>query len=171
MMRNEFSCAFPRAWLAVLPLLTMVWCLRAEVAEITEIVQGTEVADSSEMKFEVQLIWATNDKKSPNPKHKPVEPEIRKKLDEIPLKWENYFEVNRKQFSLVRDGKTKQPLSEKCSIEIKDIQGGKVEVTLFDKTGKAVFERKQPLPKGEILLVSGNAPDKTAWFVAVKRIE
>ncbi len=154
-----------------LPLLMMVWGLRAEVAQTVEGTQATEIADGSETKFEVQLIWATNDKTSPNPKHKPVEPEIRKKLDELPLKWENYFEVNRKQFSVVKDGKTKQPLSEKCAVEIKDLQGRKVEVTLFDKAGKAVFERKQPLPKGEILLLSGNAPDKTAWFVAVKRIE
>ncbi len=69
---------------------------------------------------------------------------------------------------IAKGGRNKADLSDKCSVEIKDLEGNQVEVTLFDKTGKAVFGRKQPLPQGEILLLSGNAPDKTAWFVAVK---
>jgi hypothetical protein len=161
-MRHKLSRACQQGWLAILPFFLVGWCPKTEV---------TELGQGREMKFEVQLIWATNDKKSPNPKHKPVEPEIRKKLEELPLKWDNYFEVNRKYFKLEKDGKAKESLSEKCSISVKDIEGGQVEVTLFDKRGEAVFKRKQPLPEGEILLVSGNAPDKTAWFVAVKRIK
>jgi hypothetical protein len=127
--------------------------------------------ETNQAKFEVQLIWGTNDKQSPNPAHKAVEPEIRKKLSELPLKWENYFEVKRKQFSVPRDGKSKEPLSEKCSIEVKDIEGKKVEVTLFGKKGDAVWERKQPLPQGEILVLGGNAPDKTSWLVTLKRLK
>lgn len=161
-MRHKLSRAFQLGWLAILPFFLVAWCPKTEV---------TELGQGAEMKFEAQLIWATNDKKSPNPKHKPVEPEIRKKLDELPLKWENYFEVNRKQFSLMKDGKAKESLSEKCSLVVKDLEGRQVEVTLFDKNGEAVFKRKQALPKGEVLLLSGNAPDKTAWFVAVKRLE
>lgn len=159
MMRNRIPRILRRSWLAMLPMLLLGGSLPAQV---------TEVGQGAELKFEVQLIWATNDKKSPNPKHKPVEPEIRKKLDELPLKWENYFEVNRKLFSLARGGKGKVDLSDKCSVEIKDLEGNQVEVKLFDKDGKAVFGRKQPLPQGEVLLLSGNAPDKTAWFVSVK---
>ncbi len=158
-MTMTLSRTFPPNWLVVLPLLLLGWPLPAQV---------TELGQGAEQKFEVQLIWATNDQKSPNPKHKPVTPEIRKKLDELPLKWEHYFEVNRKQFVMAKGGRNKADLSDKCSVEIKDLEGNQVEVTLFDKTGKAVFGRKQPLPQGEILLLSGNAPDKTAWFVAVK---
>lgn len=164
-MKLEFPCSFQRSWFAVLPLLMTGWCLHAQGVDVVEI------GDGPELKFEVQLIWGTNDKNSPNPKHKPVEPEIRKKLDEIPLKWANYFEVTRKQITVPKGGKAREPLSEKCSIEVKDIEGRKIELKLFDKHGKAVIEHKQPLPKGELLLVSGNAPDKTAWFIAVKRIK
>ena len=149
----------------MLPLFMIGWCLHAHEVEVVEVGEG------SELKFEVQLIWGTNDKKSPDPKHKPVELEIRKKLEDIPLKWQHYFEVSRKQITVPKGGKAKELLSEKCSIEIKDIEGRKVEVKLFDKHGKAVIEHKQPLPKGELLLVSGNAPDKTAWFIAVKQIK
>jgi hypothetical protein len=170
-MRLKFPHEIQRGWLAVLPLLMIVLSSRAGAAQTTETIPTTEVADSSEMKFEVQLIWATNDKKSPNPKHKPVEPKIRKKLDEIPLKWESYFEVNRKEVTVPKGGKNKSPLSDKCAVEVKDIDGKKVEVSLFSKKTDAVISQTQPLPKGEILLLSGNAPDKTAWFVAVKRIE
>jgi len=126
---------------------------------------------NSELKFDVQLIWGTNDKQSPNPKHKEVEPEIRKKLDELPLKWNSYFEVNRKQLEVSKGDKNKMPLSEKCAIEVKDVDGKRVEVTLFGKKGDAVLARTQPLPKGEILVLGGNAPDRTSWLVTLKRIK
>jgi len=32
-------------------------------------------------------------------------------------------------------------------------------------------KRKQSLPKGEMLVLGGNAPNSTAWLVALKRIE
>jgi len=127
-------------------------------------------AGSSEMKYEAQLIWATNDKKSPNPKHKPVEPEVKKKLGELPLKWDNYFEVNCKQVSVAEGAKTKLPMSEKCALEVKHIDGDKVEVSLIGK-GEAVLKRTQALPKGEILVLGGNAPNETAWLVTLKRIQ
>lgn len=161
-MRYMFPRALQGGLLVLLPLWLLGLGLRAEV---------TEMGQGAETKYEVQLIWATNDKKSPNPEHKPVEPEIRKKLDELPLRWENYFEVNRKEFSVSKGGRVRETLSEKCAVEIRDLDGKQVEVKLFDKAGKAVLERRQPLPKGEILLVSGNAPAKTAWFVAIKPVK
>ena len=48
------------------------------------------------LKLEALLIWGTNDTQSPDPKHKPVTPEVRKKLEELPFKWTSYFVVNRK---------------------------------------------------------------------------
>ena len=42
-------------------------------------------AQTATLKLEAQLLWGTNDGTSPNPKHKPVGPEIRKKLKELPL--------------------------------------------------------------------------------------
>ena len=127
-------------------------------------------AGGSELKFEAQLIWATNDKKSPDPKHKPAEPEVKKKLGELPLKWDNYFEVKRKQFTVSKGSGTKAPMSEKCALEVKHVEGDKVEVSLLGK-GEAVLKRTQALPKGEILVLGGNAPNETAWLVTLKRIE
>jgi len=47
-------------------------------------------------RVQIQLIWGTNDQDSPDPKHKPVEPEVAKKLKQLPLKWSHYFVVNKK---------------------------------------------------------------------------
>lgn len=154
-MKNKLSGVFP-LWRVMLLLL---------LAALTG-----QFVQAAELKFETQLIWASNDEKSPNPKHKEVEPEIRKKLGELPLKWKSYFEVNRKQFSVSKGVASKVAMSEKCGIEVKDSDGKNVEVSLISK-GELVWTRKQPLPKGEILILSGNAPDKTAWLITLKRME
>jgi hypothetical protein len=128
-------------------------------------------SDAKDAKFEARLIWATNDKKCDDPKLKPVGPEIKAKLNELPLKWENYFEVNTHQFSVVKSGTNFVTLSEKCTVEVKRLGDKKVEVTLHGQKGNVCYKRTQPLPKGDILVLGGNAPNATAWLVTLKRIE
>ena len=127
-------------------------------------------AQARELKCQALLVWAANVDKSPNPKHKPVEVEVRRKLDELPLKWKNYFEVNRKDFSVSEGESSEVTLSDKCSIAVKDIDGENVEVSLIGK-GKPVLRRIQPLPRKQMLVLGGNAPDSTGWLVVLKRIE
>jgi hypothetical protein len=134
-------------------------------------VSGCSSMLAADAKFEAQLIWATNDKISPDPKHKEVEPEIRKKIGELPLKWENYFEINRQQFSVVQSGTNQVTLSEKCTVVVKRLGDQKVEVSLCGKKGQTCYTRTQPLPKSDILVLGGNAPNATAWLVTLKRIE
>ncbi len=128
-----------------------------------------QAADQS-ITAEVQLIWGTNDAKSPNPRHKPVEPAVLKRLKDLPLKWNYYFEVNRKKMQLPLGESKKEALSEKCSIEVKNLGESKVEVSLFGR-GEPVVKRTQELPKGEALVLGGNAPNATSWLVVVKRLE
>jgi hypothetical protein len=128
-------------------------------------------SSAADAKFEAQLIWATNDKKCNDPKLKPVEPEIRGKLSELPLKWENYFEVNRQLCRVHKGGTNSLTLSEKCKVEVKRLGEKKVEVTLHGHKGSVCYTRTQPLPKGEILVLGGNAPNSTAWLVTLKRTE
>jgi hypothetical protein len=118
----------------------------------------------------VQLIWGTSDDHSPDPKHKAVDSEVQAKLKDLPLKWNNYFEVNRKDFELSAAGASKVPLSEKCALEVKSLGGPKLEVVLYGK-GKETLRRTQTLAKGEMLVLGGNAPNATAWLVVLKRIE
>src|SRR5262245_41358700 len=91
---------------------------------------ATHAADG---KFEAQLIWGTNEAKSPNAKHKPVDTEVRKVLEALPLKWTHYFEVNRKSFSVADEATSKEVLSDKCTLEVKKLKGNEIEVSLYGR--------------------------------------
>lgn len=121
--------------------------------------------------MEAQLVWGTNDKKAANPNVKPVEEEVRKKLAELPLRWTNYFEINRKQFDVPRSKSGKTSLSEKCAVEVKSLEGKKVEVIWYNKKGELVGKQTQPLGKGEMIVLGGNAPNSTCWLLTLKRLE
>src|SRR5438552_8785427 len=144
----------------------VVWCCAAFVFPAL----GELRAQAVDLNLETQLLWGTNDKTSPDPKHKPVEPVIAKKLNDIPLKWSHYFVVKRIGFEVPAGGSKRVPLSEKCDLEVKDLGRSKVEVTHFGK-GQAVWKGTQALPKGETLVLGGNAPNATSWLVVLKRIE
>ena len=122
------------------------------------------------LKLEAQLVWGTNDKVSPDPKHKPVEPAVKRKLKDLPLRWANYFEVNRQDFEVPPDGVKKVSLSKQCAIEVKNLGHSKIEVSHFGK-GEHTLKRMQKLPKGETFLLGGNAPNATSWIVILKRVD
>jgi hypothetical protein len=142
-------------------------CLPVFVCFLTLVSAAVQAED---IKLEAQLLWGTNDKTSPNPKHKPVEEKTRKKLKELPLKWTNYFEETKKEFKVSEGASTKINLSERCDIEVKYLGHNKVELNHFGK-GEKVVKQTQALPKGETLVLGGNAPNETAWLVVLKRIE
>ena len=126
---------------------------------------------AGEAKFEVQLVWATSDRTSPDPKHKPVSPEMREKLGKLHLKWENFFEVNKNAINISKGGTNTVVMSNKCTLEVRLFEADKVEVSLFGKKGDRSCKQSQPMPKGEMMVFGGNAPDATAWLVVLRRIE
>src|SRR5262245_41707082 len=131
---------------------------------------GEGRAQAGEMKLEVQLVWAASTNRSPDPNHKEVSPEVKSKLQSLPLKWNNFFLVKSEKMSVPTEQTKKVPLSEKCAIEIKNLDNKSVEVNLFGK-GQKVVERTQALPKDEILVLGGNAPNATSWLVVIKRTQ
>ncbi len=124
---------------------------------------------AADANFEAQLIWASNDKNSPNPKHKEVDAEMRQRLGKLPLKWANYFEVTRKSFAVADGGTNRVVMSEKSSIEVKRLDALRVQVLLYSKKGDVCTKQTQPMPKGEILVFGGESPNATAWLVTLKR--
>lgn len=124
-----------------------------------------------QLRFEAYLVWAATNNVSPDPKHKPVSPEIEKKLSELPLKWAHFFECNHKELDLAKGGSLQVEMSKKCKIEVRDVDGKKVEVSLIGQKGDSLIRRTQPLPIGEYFVLAGNAPGQTAWFVILKRIK
>jgi hypothetical protein len=128
------------------------------------------VASAGELKLEAQLIWGTTNSVSPNPNHKPAQKDVEQKLKQQPFKWKHYFEVNRVTLAVPDGGQKSVPVSKSCSIQVKNLGKQKVEVTLMGK-GKEAGKITQALPKGELLVVGGNAENATAWFVVLKQAE
>jgi len=128
-------------------------------------------APADDLKLQAFLLWGTDEVKPPEGKaYQPVDLEIRQKLKDLPLKWTNWFEVNRKDFVAPQGTIKEVSMSEKCQLQVRKMIGPELEVTLIGK-GKEVMKRKQSLPKGEMLVLGGNAPNSTAWLVVLKRIE
>lgn len=127
-------------------------------------------AQARDLKFAALLVWATDAETSPEHSHKPVDAEVLRKLKELPLRWKNYFEVKRETMTVPPGGSAQATLSDKCRIGLMDVDGKHVEIALIGK-GEPVLKRIQPLSKGELLVVGGNAPNATGWLVVVKRVE
>jgi hypothetical protein len=126
-------------------------------------------AAAADRKMEARLIWGTNEEKSPDARHKPMDGDLARKLREMPLKWKNFFEVNRQVFSINTTGYTTVVMSKKCTVEVKDKGGNNVTVKLYGE-GKQVNRVDKPLPKGEVLTIGGDAKDNNAWFITVRPV-
>jgi len=126
-------------------------------------------AQAAELKIEARLIWGTNDEKFSDPKCKPVDAATGNKLSKV-FKWKKYFEVNR-QTAIVPSLRNKQiKMSDLCTIDIKELDGPKVEVTLIGE-GKKVNKTTYPLSKGESFTIAGDCKDGTAWFVLITELD
>ncbi len=132
---------------------------------------SSSVAADGDLKFEAQLIWGTNDSQPADSKLKPINPKLEEKLKKSPFKWQYYYEVSRKKFSVSLNAEKKEEMSKQCAINVKNIGGkNKIEVQLFGK-GKLVEKRMQELPKGKCLLIGGEAENTTSWFVVLEQAE
>lgn len=132
--------------------------------------QKASSAGPPPIRVEAHLVWGTNDKQSPDPSHKPVKPEVKKALLALPLKWDNYFEVNKLTFEVPAMGSQKVAMSKQCEIEIHDLGKSRIEVSHYGK-GKQDLKRTQAFGKGESFVLGGNAPNSTSWFVVLKRLD
>jgi hypothetical protein len=123
---------------------------------------AARAADS--LRAEALLIWGTDDEKSPDPSHKPVDAALAGQLGKSPYRWKHYFEVNRKVVEIPAN-KTKKDIamSEQCKLDIKNFGNDWVEVKLYGK-GKLVSTNKERLP----LVLAGYAGNSTAWMVVIR---
>lgn len=130
---------------------------------------GTRQSFAANLKLEAKLIWGTNDDKSPNPEHKEVDPATKEKLRKV-FKWKNYFAVNRVVKPVPSRGSNKFELSKDCTIEIKELEGPKVEVKLIGK-GKEVHKTTLTISKGQSVVYSGDDKNESAWFVIITELD
>ncbi len=128
-------------------------------------------AQAADMKLQAFLLWGTDDKKPPPGKnYKPAAADVMHKLKDLPLKWTNWFEVNRQDFAVPQGGLKEVPISERCRLKVTNINGAELEVLLIGR-GKEVVRRKQSLAAADMLVLGGNAPNSTAWLVVLKRTD
>jgi len=130
---------------------------------------GVPPTSGAELKLEAKLIWATNDDKSPDPSHKPVDPATAEKLRKV-FKWKNYFIVNRLVKVVPSRGSNRFELSKQCTIEIRELEGPRVEVKLIGD-GKEVHKTTKALSKGEWFTYAGDDKNESAWFVIITELD
>lgn len=124
---------------------------------------------AANLKLEAKLIWGTNEDKSPNPEHKQVDAPTKEKLCKV-FKWKNYFVVNRVTKPVPSRGSNHFKLSDECTIEIKELEGPKVEVKLIGK-GKEVHKTTLTISTGQSVVYSGDDKNQSAWFVIITELE
>jgi hypothetical protein len=129
-------------------------------------VTSSQAADS---KFAAQLIWGSNEEKSPDPTHKQVDPALKAKLQKV-FKWKNYFLVTNVVSTIPAKQSRKLTMSEHCVIEITPLEPPSVELKLHGD-GKPVQSMKKAMPPGEIVLLAGDDKNETAWFVVVQTVD
>jgi hypothetical protein len=124
---------------------------------------------AKELKLEAKLIWGTNDDKSPDPSHKPIDPATAEKLKKV-FKWKNYFVVTNQVKIVPSRGSNRFELSKQCTIEVTELEGPRVEVKLIGE-GKEVNKTVKPLSKGESITYGKDDKNDNAWFVIITELD
>lgn len=113
-------------------------------------------AADGDLKLETQLVLGTNDAQPKDTGLKPVSHSIEKKLKHLPLKWDHYYVVSGKKFT-VANGKSRNiTLSKDCQISVKNLGEARVELTLMNQS-QTVGRITQSLNKGQTLVAGGGA--------------
>jgi hypothetical protein len=128
---------------------------------------GEAKVSAANSKLEVQLVWGTNDDSSSDPKHKPLEESLAKKLGMF--KWKNYFTVKRQEVSLSGHAPKKFRLSKRCEIEAKHLSGDRYEVNVFGE-GKHVRKIIEKITKEDSLVIAGDDKNNCGWFILIREI-
>ena len=128
-------------------------------------------AQGADLKVQAQLIWATNEPKSPNPKHHLLDEQDRlaAKLRNT-YRWTNYFEINKTNVNIPVGSTNLEAISAKCKLEIANLGSDKVAIKLFGQ-GKEVGTLKDKVLAGWPLVLAGNSSNSNGWFVAIRKID
>jgi len=130
---------------------------------------GPMQLQAAELKLELRLIWGTNENKPADSKLKPVDPATAAKFRNV-FHWTNYFEINRVIGTVPSRGTNSFVMSKKCTIDVTELKGPNVEVTLIGE-GKRLNKTSHHLAKGEYFTIGGEDKNGCAWFVLVTELD
>jgi hypothetical protein len=148
-----------RRFLACLTALLGVFCFSSA---------RLYAAESSGIRVEAILVWATHVAKTNDASLKELEPELAKKLSKR-FKWNLYYEVRRKEAIVSGKDATHVPISDKCSLDIKHLGEERFEVHLTGK-GKAVSRTVESLAHGHLMILGGDDKNDTAWLIVIREL-
>jgi hypothetical protein len=114
---------------------------------------GVTARAADDLKLEAQLVSGSNEAQAGGT---PASPQIEKKLKRLPLKWQHYFVVSVRQFSVAKDETKAVGLSDACQISVKNLGGQQVQLTLMGN-GRDFGKVRQSLKKGQMLVAGGGA--------------
>lgn len=117
------------------------------------------------VRFLAELVWGTNGSKPPEKDLKPIKPELEKALRRI-FKWQNYFEISRKEFEVSGVRPARVDMSKECRLEVTRLTEQEYEIQLFGKGVLVVTKRQRVLP-GETVVLGGDDKNDNAWFVVL----
>lgn len=119
----------------------------------------------------LQLVWGTDEEKSPDSSHKAISDDLAKKLSKSPFRWKHYFEVKQHLVAIpVGEAKTGIRMSSHCVIDLKYLGKDRIETKLYGK-GKLVSTHKETVKKDWPLILAGNAENETAWLVVITKVD
>lgn len=116
--------------------------------------------------LQAQLVWATEGEKPSEKDYKQVDAVTRNKLRGV-FRWREYYEIARKEFTVLAKEISRVRLSPKCEIEVERLARETFEVKLFGE-GRMVVKKRQSLKPAELLVLAGDDKNDTAWFVVIR---
>ena len=120
---------------------------------------------TADLKGNATLIWGA--KAKPDGKQlTPVNANLQKRLSKA-LKWEHYYKIGQKDFSLAGNKAHRLPMSKHCTVVLQKLKGNEVKIELIGK-GKVVMRKTHPLKNKHSLVVGGPDKDKSAWLVVLE---
>ncbi|HEY0457091.1 MAG TPA: hypothetical protein VGE41_12000 [Verrucomicrobiae bacterium] len=133
------------------------------------LLSAASVARAEDLYIISKLFWGTNEQHPSDANLKPVDAATRQKFANV-FKWKNYFEVNRKEVKIPSRSTRQIEMSKQCTVEIEELEGPKVAVTLIGQ-GKPQKKIIKALSKGECFTIAGEAKNESAWFVVISQVD
>ena len=141
----------PARWLKILaPLLLLA------------LVAGPVRAE--DIKIEALLIWASNGDTNLNPKVQDTR--VTEALAKT-FKWKNYSQITNRTAVIAGDATQTLEMSPKCSVKVKNLGAGKVQVECFGE-GKFVSRGDYSLAEGKWFTLAGPDKNDSAWFIVMR---
>lgn len=131
-------------------------------------------ACAGDIKLKAQLVWGTDDSHPPDKNYLPLNPTLREKVRL--LRWKNYFVVQSTNVATLAKSEKKVDLSERCSLNIKDMGNGLIDISIFNPKGKKPLEAVkteqisvEKLKQGHAWIFGGDSKDRwdDAWLVFI----